>query len=155
MVKKNYQAEINTKKKVAKVMGKNLPISLKFSAELAREIKNKPVEKTELFLDDIVALKRHLPLRVYNKKVAHRKGEAKSGVKSGRYPVNVAKTFKKLLESLKANADNLDMDSDKLKIMHVHVSQGFSRRSSQPQGKISGRGRDKKSTHVEIMAMEA
>lgn len=115
----------------------NCPISFKFSVELAREIKDKPYKKVIKYLEDIMDLKRHLPLKRYNRDVAHRKGTAVSGVKSGRFPVKVAKYFTKVLEMAKANADYAGLDSTKkdLIVRGAVVSQGVKRFSFQTKGK--------------------
>ena len=115
----------------------NCPISMKFSIELAREIRNKPFKKVLKYLDDIIGLKRHVPLKRYNQDVAHKKGPAVSGVKSGRYPVKVAKYFKKVLLMAKSNADYKGLDSDKkdLIIKGCVISQGMKRYNFQTKGK--------------------
>ncbi|MCX8158574.1 MAG: 50S ribosomal protein L22 [Candidatus Diapherotrites archaeon] len=155
MVKKNYQTELQIdEKKIVKAMLKNKPISTKYAIELCRELKNKPINKAERFLRDIVEMKRFLPLRKYNKKVPHRRGNAISKTKSGKYPVKTAKVFLELLQNLKANADYKGLDSEKLILKHLFASYGFRRITFQPQGRISGKRRKKKSTHLEAMAVE-
>jgi len=115
----------------------NCPISMKFSIELAREIRDKPYKKVLKYLDDIIELKRHVPLKRYNQDVAHRKGPAISGVKSGRFPVKVAKYFKKVLLMAKSNADYKGLDSDKkdLIVKGCVISQGMKRYNFQTKGK--------------------
>jgi large subunit ribosomal protein L22 len=155
VVKKNYQEEvIADEKKLSRVIMKNKPVSLKFSTELCRELKNKNIAKAESFLNDITEQKRYLPLRKFNKRVAHRKGDSQSGVKSGRYPLNTAKVFIELVHSLKANADYKGLDADKLIIKSIFASQGLGRVKYQSQGRISGKKRKKKSVHIEAIAVE-
>ena len=154
MVKTNYQAKIGKESKTAKATLKNANVSLKNSTEMMREIKGQPVDKSIRRIQRIERKEEALPLRKYNKKVAHRKGDAKSGVKSGRYPVNVAKKFIELLELAKANADFKSLDTEKLLVLHGHASMGFSRQTLQPKGKIGGKTRNKKSTHLEIIVTE-
>lgn len=155
MVKKNYQIEISSPKKMAKVMAKNQKVSLKYSTELIREIKGKKVGKVERFLHDIIEQKDFLPLRKYVKKTGHRKGRSRSFTKVGRYPKRLAQNFLRILDSLKANADYSGLDSDNLLIVHGFASMGFGRASYQSQGRISGKKRKRKSTHIEIVAVEA
>ncbi len=155
MVKKNYQIEIAKPKKSAKVMAKNQPISTKYSVEMAREIKGKHIKRVEEFLKNIVEKKEHLPLRKYKKKTGHRKGIPLSKTKVGRYPIRLAENFLKIIENLKANADYKGLDSDNLVIVHAFVCTGFKRRGNQKQGRISGKQYRSKSTHIEIVAMEA
>jgi len=155
MVKKKYQVEIRQEKKVAKAIAKNQQVSTKYATEICREIRDKKVSKVEKRLQRIAKGKEFLPLRQYNKKVAHRKGNAVSGVKSGRFPVKACNVFLKILESVKANADFKGLDSENMVIAHCFASRGFARRSMQPKGHIAGKRRRRKSTHIEIIALEA
>ena len=154
MAKKNYQAEFDAKK-TCRVIGTNKPVSLKYSTELIREIKGKPVLSAEAFLNRILEKTDHLPLRRYVSKIGHRKGQARSFTKTGKYPINVAKVFLRLLSDLKANADYKGMNAEKLLIVHGFASLGYRRMSNQPQGRISGKPRKNKSTHIELIALEA
>lgn len=154
MVKKNYQAEIRGKN-IAKVMAKNKHVSLKYSNELCRQIRGKPIAKAEAFIERIMKKQQFLPLTRYNKKVGHRKGSSMSGVKAGRYPENACRVFLELLAQLRANADFKGLDANKLVIVHAFTSQGFSRITFQSRGRIAGKRRKEKSTHIEIVARES
>ncbi len=155
MVKKEYQAKPKNEKKSAKAIAKNQPVSTKYATELCREMKNKKLSNVEKRLQRIIEKKEFLPLRTYNKKVAHRKGDSVSGVKSGRFPEKLCKITTTLLESVKANADFKGLDSENLLITHCFASRGFGRRSVQPKGHISGKRRRSKSTHIEVIVTEA
>ncbi len=157
MVKKNYQVALSdaAKKKTAMAVAKNATMSLKYATEIIREIKGKPLVVAESFLENVIAHRAFLPLRQYRKNVGHRKGEAKSGVKSGRYPEKTCKAVLSLLESVKANADYKGLDEEKLLIVHAFASQGFARMSHQPQGHMGGKRRKKKSVHFEVIVREA
>ena len=96
-----------------------------------------------------------MPLKKYIKKTGHRKGIPRSSTKVGRYPIRLAKNFLKIVSSLKANADYKGLDSENLVIVHAFVCEGFRRASNQKQGRISGKRHRSKSTHIEIVAMEA
>lgn len=155
MVKKDYQFKNFDEKITAKAMMKNVPISIKYSTELCREIKGKPVKKVLAYLERIIKKKDFLPLRKYRKKVPHRKGEAKSYTKSGRYPMKVCKAFIKLIESAKANAVYKGLDEDKLLVLHAFASKGYARIKTQPKGHIGGKLREHKSTHIEAVLLES
>jgi len=154
MVKKNYQIQLQVEKNIAKAFLSNQRISLKFATELCREIKGKKLSKAERFLQDIMEHRAFLPLRVYRKKVAHRKGESKSFTKSGRYPERVCRVFLKLLDLVKANADFKGLDTESLGIVHAFASQGLKRYSFQPKGRITGKRRARKSAHIEVVVRE-
>jgi len=154
MVKKEYQARVGKEGRTAKARTNNANISLKYSTEICKQVKGKKVAKMEAWLNRILAKEDFLPLKRYNKKVAHRKGASKAGVKSGRYPQKTIKAFLSLIESVKANADFKGLDEEKLTIIHAFASKGMSRYSYQSQGKIGGKARRKNATHVEITVSE-
>ena len=154
MTKRNYCIEINSNK-TAKAMAKNLPISTKYAEEMSKILKGMHLAKAKAYLNRILKMEDFLPLRKYNKKVAHRKGNSKLGVKSGRYPQKVAQAFLTLLDSVEANAEFKDLDTEKLLITHIYSSQGYRRPKLQPQGHIAGRRRFSKSTHLEVIVTEA
>ena len=156
MSKKNYQANAKSwGEKSARAFLSNQPISRKYATEMANFIKGKRLAWAVDFLEQVKAGERHLPLRQYNKKVAHRVGDAIWGVKSGRFPKNTAEGFIKLLNLVKANADFKGLDSDRLQIVHAFVSQGISRGRLQAKGQIGGKVRYAKSCHVEVVVTEA
>lgn len=146
----NYQEKIG--KDMVKAMKANAGISLKYSTEICRELKGKHLNKAEKYLNEVAEEKKHVPLRKYNRKVAHRKGNAVSGVKSGRYPVKAAKVFLELISNAKNNAEQKDLDTENMIIVHAFASQGIGRMKTQPQGRTGGKIRYSKSTHVELIA---
>ncbi|MCR4368429.1 MAG: 50S ribosomal protein L22 [archaeon] len=155
MVKKNYQVQKFRKAKTATAMMKNKPISLKYTNEIISNIKKGTVEKALGWLHRIENEEEFLPLRKYNKKVGHRKGESKGFSIIGRWPKRTVVVIIELLESVKANADYKGLDSENLFITHMFASQGFHKNSNQSQGRIAGKRRKRKSTHVEIVVQEA
>ena len=154
MAKKNYQASVGKESKTAKAMTTNANISLKYSTELCNQLKGKNVDKAIAWLIRIINHEEHLPLKRYHKKMGHRKGDAKEGVKSGKYPQKTIKPFITLLESAKSNADFKGLDDDKLMIIHAFASKGISRMSNQSKGKIGGKARRKNATHIEVIVSE-
>ncbi len=155
MAKKFYQHDVFDAKKTVRVLAKNKPVSLKFAAELIREMKGRRVDYIEGFLNRIIEGKDYLPLRKYKKKVGHRKGEAKSFTKSGKYPAGLCVIFLKILGDLKANADYKGFNAENLLVLHAFASEGIRRYSGQSQGRISGKRRRQKAVHIEVVAMEA
>ncbi|HIH10223.1 MAG TPA: 50S ribosomal protein L22 [Candidatus Diapherotrites archaeon] len=155
MVKKAYQVAQVQRKGTASAMMKNKPVSLKYSVEIISNIKGMRVDKAIEYLKRILSMEEYLPLRKYNRKIGHKKGEAKGFTKVGKYPLRCVGAFIELLENVKANADYKGLDSDNLIITHMFASQGFARRSNQAQGRISGKARKRKSAHIEIVVREA
>lgn len=132
----------------------NAAVSLKYATEISNHIKGKSLDWSEAFLGGILRHERFLPLKKFNKKVAHRKGDAVFGQKAGRFPENAVRVFLKLLGNAKANADYKGLETEKLMVWHAFASQGFARRSVQTKGKIGGKVRKHKSAHLEVMLME-
>lgn len=154
MAQNNYQATVGKKSNTARAMLTNAPVSLKFSVEVCNQIKTMPVNKAIAFMQRIYNHEEFLPLRVYNKKVAHRKGDSRAGVKSGRFPEKVAAEFIKLLELAKSNADNLGLDAEKLLIIHIYANAGINRFSYQSKGRIAGKARRRNATNLEVIVQE-
>ena len=155
MVKENYQIELGNESKLAKARHANAVASIKFSTEIAREIKGKRLDWAEQWLNRVLKHEDYIPLRVYHKKVPHRKGQSKSFGKAGRYAHKTVAVFLKLLKAVKANADFKGLDADNLLIVHTFVSMGFRRMSNQAKGKISGKSRQSKAAHIELVVREA
>jgi len=149
-----YQAEVGKASKTARAMLKNAPVSVKYSTEICNQIKTRPVNKAIEFMQRIISHEEYLPLKRYNKKVAHRKGQAKEGEKAGRYPEKVANAFIQLLELAKTNADFKGLDPEKLLIIHAYANMGMNRYSYQSKGRIAGKARRRNATNIEIIVQE-
>ncbi|MDD3083910.1 MAG: 50S ribosomal protein L22 [Candidatus ainarchaeum sp.] len=154
MAKKNYQKNVGKEDKTARAIIKNANISIKYSTEICNQIKGLYLEKTVNWLERIINHEEYLPLKKYNKKVAHRKGEAKKGFKSGRYPEKTISVFIELLNLVKNNADTKGLNTDKLNIIHSFASKGITRYGHQSKGKIGGKTKRKNATHIEVIVSE-
>ena len=155
MVKKEYQFKDFSDKLTSKAMMKNQKVSLKYATEMCREIRGKSVKKVLKTLERILKQETYLPLKKYKLKVGHRKGTVVSGVKEGRFPEKICETFIRLVETAKGNASFKGLDEEKLIVLHAFASKGFSRMKKQPKGKVGGKMRKPKSTHLEIVLLEA
>ncbi len=155
MAKSNYQAEVGKASKTARAKINNAPISVKYSTEICNKIKTRRVNEVIEWLNRIEAHEEFLPLNKYHKKVAHRKGDSKSGEKAGRFPEKVAREFVKLLELAKSNADFKGFDAEKLMIIHAFANMGMNRYSYQSKGKIAGKARRRNATNIEVIVQEA
>ena len=79
----------------AKALGKELPISPKLAREVCGMIRGMKVDKAIKALEDVMALKRPVPLKRYNKRVSH-----KQGVGPGRYPEKAAEAILKVIQTI-------------------------------------------------------
>jgi len=102
----------------ARAIGKELPISPKFSREICRMLRGKNVAVAISILEEIEALKRAVPTKRHNFGVAH-----KRGIGPGRYPKKAAKAIREVVESAKSNAEykGLDADNMRLKVAAAHL----------------------------------
>ena len=149
MVKKRYTAEFQGS--VAKAVLVNAPVSTKWAREVATAIKGMRLKEAEQYLKRVLDHKDWIPIRRYNKKVAHRRG-VKNGVKSGRFLDKTVRYFLRLLNNVKANAEAKGLDVERAKIIHIWVGKGFRRWKRQPKGHF--RIRRAKSSHVEVVVKE-
>ena len=124
----------------------NLPISTKQSVEIARLIRNKPLEKSKNMLKLVLQKKMAVPYKRYNKDTPHRKGN----IASGRFPQKATKYFLKLMDSAQANAENKGLDVKKLVISEIVPTLG-TRESHHGTRNL---GRIMKKTHLRIKVEE-
>ena len=96
---------------MARAYGKELKISPKHSLEICREIRGMDVNKALDLMDDVIAKRKHIPFKKYNKLVPHRKGGA-----AGRFPEKACKEITKVIESAMANATFKELDPDEMMI---------------------------------------
>ena len=80
----NYDPE-----RMARAYGKELKISPKASNEICRRIRGMTVENAIELLEDVIEMKRSIPYKRYNKRVAHRKEGA-----GGRFPISRLQEFR-------------------------------------------------------------
>ena len=144
-------AYFKAKENEARALLLNCPISQKFSAELGMYIKGKPYSKVVAYLDDVIEMKRYVPLPRFNDDVGHRAG-MEGKVKSGRYPVKAAKFFKKALTLAKSNAEHKGLDSEDLAVVGIVANPGVRRPTIQPGGRR--RLRYTKSVHLEVLVRQ-
>jgi len=149
----NYQKPIDPKRS-ARSQRTNLSISSKYGIEFSNYFVGKKLDRAITIATNIADKKEHLPLVRFRKKVAHRKGDTKRGTPAGRFPIKAAFEVKKLLEEVRANAENKNLDADKLRIVHMFATKGVQRRKMQPLGRISGKNRKSKSTNIEVIVLE-
>lgn len=95
---------------IAKVYGKDLPISLKQSVEVCKFIKRKELGKAKEMLESVIKKKMAVPYTRYKRSMPHRSGR----MATGRYPIKVCQNILLLLKSAEANASNKGLDKNNL-----------------------------------------
>lgn len=141
MVNYSFQGQ---QEKIVKVSGKFLPISTKTSFEIASAIRGKKVDNAISILENVSEGKEPLQFKRYLKDTPHRRGK----MTAGRYPKKASLNVIKLLKLLKSNAEDKNLSSEELRIIHSAAHKG-------PNITHPGRNRGKrKITHFEIVAEE-
>ena len=115
---KGYTAEADPDTS-AKAIGKEMPISPKFTREICGLIRGMKVNKAISTLEGVIALETPVPLKRYNKRVSH-----KQGVGPGRYPKKAAAAVLGVVKSAVANAEYKGLNTDDMVIRTISASRG-------------------------------
>ena len=133
----------------AKALGKELPISPKFSREICGMIRGMKVDKAIQALEEVIALKRPVPLKRYNKRVSH-----KQGVGPGRYPEKAATAILKVIQSAVANAEYKGLDVDNMVLRTITVSRGRTIPGHMPRAHGRATQWDQNTVNLEVIIEE-
>ena len=103
----------------AKAIGKEMPISPKFTREICGMVRGMKVNTAIKTLEGVIALETPVPLKRYNKRVSH-----KQGVGPGRYPKKAAAAVLGVIKSAVANAEYKGLSVDDMVIKTISASRG-------------------------------
>ena len=137
---------------VSRAIGKEIRASPKFSSEICREIRGKKLSKAEQYLEDVIAMKKAVPLRRYNKGVAHRRGLKNAC--AGRFPVKAASRILKVLKSAETNAEYKGLDTERLYIRHISAQRGRIIKGIRPRAFGRASASNTLTTNVEVILEE-
>ena len=129
-----------------------LPISPKHAIEIASFIKNKQTNEMITYLGMVVAGKKAIPFRKFNRDVAHKRGLI--GWDAGRYPKKASLAYIRLLESVKKNAEYIGLDQEKLEIVHVSANRGRGQRAFFPRAMGRATPKRRETVNIEIVVRE-
>jgi large subunit ribosomal protein L22 len=138
--------------KTAKASGREIKVSHKHSREVCKTIKGMTLTNAKTFLRDVIDKKKPVPITRYNKKVGHRHGLVKAF--SGRYPIKAAAKILTILESAEANAENKNLDTDRLTILHAAAYPGSKMKRFTPRAHGRASPKYETLTHIEIVLNE-
>jgi len=151
MARTEYSAKIEGEN-VARAKANELPVSPKHSIEIARFIRNMTTVEAKAYLADVVALKKAIPFKRFNRNVAHKRGLAKWP--AGRYPVKAAEAYIRLLDSVEKNAEYIGLDVGKLRIDHVAANAGRGLRAFFPRAMGRATPKRRETVNIEIVVSE-
>ena len=115
---KGYTAESDPDTS-ARAIGKEMPISPKFTREICGMVRGLKVNKAIDTLEGVIALETPVPLKRYNKRVSH-----KQGVGPGRYPKKAAAAVLGVINSAVANAEYKGLNVDDMVVKTITASRG-------------------------------
>ncbi len=133
----------------AKALGKEMPISPKYAREVVGMIRGMKVDVARAALEDVIAKKRAVPLRRYNKRVSH-----KAGVGPGRYPVKAAKYILGVLNSAASNAEFKGLDVSNMAISTISVSRGATIPGHMPRAHGRATPWNQETVNLEVIIQE-
>ena len=115
---KGYTAESDPDTS-ARAIGKEMPISPKFTREICGMVRGMKVNNAIKTLEGVIALETPVPLKRYNKRVSH-----KQGVGPGRYPKKAAAAVLGVINSAVANAEYKGLNVDDMVVKTITASRG-------------------------------
>ena len=140
----SYQGDNN---KTAKALARREDISRRLARETCTAIKGMKVNDAITYLQKVIKQEAYVPLKRHNTKQPHRKGG-----QPGKYPTKSSKIIIKLLNNLKANAQNSELNTENLKIVHATAYKNRIVHRVRPRGKA--KSSDIEWTTVELVGKE-
>ncbi|PIN86500.1 50S ribosomal protein L22 [Candidatus Woesearchaeota archaeon CG10_big_fil_rev_8_21_14_0_10_44_13] len=142
----NYAFQGYDKEKMAKVVGRDLPISTKQSIEICNFIKGRKLEKAKEIMEAVIKMKTPVPFKRFTEGAGHKRGK----IAGGRYPIKASGEILGLLNSIEANAQQKGLNTSALIIKHACAN-----KASRPPRYGRMRGLQAKRTHIELVAVES
>lgn len=133
----------------AKAIGRDMPISPKMSREICGMVRGMKVENAINALEEVVEIKRPVPLKRFNKRVSHKKG-----VGPGRYPQKAARAILAVIESAVSNAEYKGLDADSLVISTISASLGRTIPGHMPRAHGRATQWNQQTVNVEVILEE-
>lgn len=124
-------------------------ISLKDSVNIAHFLKGRTLQDAKKVVEGGMAKKTPIKYFRYLDSVSHRRASGPA-----RYPVRALKTFQRILESVEANAEFKNLDTEKLRISHLSVSKGRMLKRYAPKAHGRAGGLDRDMINIEIVVEE-
>jgi large subunit ribosomal protein L22 len=151
MAKTGYTMQVQGEE-FARAKAHEVDISPKHAIEIARFIRRMKADDAIQYLEQVVALKKAIPFRRFNRKVAHKRGLAKAS--AGRYPEKAARAYLRVLASVKKNAEYTGLDTANLKIIHVAANRGRGFDSFMPRAMGRATPKRRERVNIEIIVKE-
>lgn len=145
MTQLKYSIKEFDSERMAKAIGRGLPISTKKSVEICNFIRGKSLKNSKKMLKSVIEKKKAVPYKRYNRSIGHKTGK----MTAGRYPVKASKEILSVLKSAEANAQFKGLNTSNMSIKHICAQKGSNQMHYGRQ-----RGRVMKRTHIEVVLEE-
>jgi large subunit ribosomal protein L22 len=152
MARTDYSQEIRGDN-IARGKANEISMSPKHSIEIAGFIRHKRLNDAIAYLNEVVALKKAIPFRRFNRNVAHKRG-LPGKWDAGRFPVKASKEYIRLLESVKKNAEYLGLDIENLEIIHVSANRGRGQKAFFPRAMGRASPKLRETVNLEVVVRE-
>ena len=133
----------------AKAIGKDMPVSPKMSREICGMIRGKKVDTAIKMLEEVIEIKRPVPLKRFNKRVSH-----KPGVGPGRYPQKAARAILTVVKGASSNAEYKGLDTSEMIITTVSASLGRTIPGHMPRAHGRATQWDQQTVNIEVIIEE-
>ncbi|ACB39687.1 50S ribosomal protein L22 [Pyrobaculum neutrophilum] len=152
LVFRKYGVKVSAEQ-IAKAYAPEQKMSWKKSVEVARFIEGMTLRQAKSWLEDVVKMKRPIPIRTFKKKQAHH-ATPWSGWPVAKWPVKVARRFLDLLENLENNARFRGLDVERVVIVHAAAHKGYRIHNIMPRAFGRATRFDEQTVNVEVIAAE-
>ncbi len=132
--------------KMARAMALELPVPTKKTMELVRAIRGMKVEEAEEYLEAVIAGKRPVPFKRYNRGVA-----AKRGTGPARFPKKSARHTLKVLRSASENARDHGLEPEEMRVKIAAASKGRTQKGFMPRARGRSTNWYHETVNVEIV----
>lgn len=129
---------------------REVDLSPKWSREVCAAIRGLRLQDARRLLEDVVAKRRMIPYRRYRKLRGHHSQTRGPGG----YPVKVAKSLLKLLDTLEANAEFKGLDTDRLVLVHAEVHRARVIKKFFPRAFGRASPHNRALVHIEVAALQ-
>lgn len=153
-----YSVRVKDESRVAKAVVRDVPISLKESYEILKILRGMRLKDAESFLERVLKMETPVPYVRHKLSIAHKKGLSsifprwKSPI--GRYPIKASGEILKLLKNVENNAENKNLDAERLYITHIAVHKGRYIKRWMPRAFARATPKIRTTANIEVVVVE-
>lgn len=150
--------------KYARALSLDRDISRKAAREISATIRGWPLQDAIEYLEAVRRKEVHVPYRIFTKQITHKPGKVLKGrvtgevhkipSSPGRYPQLAAKEFLRTLRYAQAYAEERELNTDYLRLVHIAANLGPTHMSWMPraQGRATQKARHR--INIEVVVRE-